>query len=255
MITFLHNFNNILGFIWFVGGLLLLPFNSAIIGILVFGIWRKMEYNEWVHICRPIWALQMVWNLIFFSIGFSFHHIQESEETNKISYTLTEEILPENYSHDPDFTKKWNWHFYRNTDKGQVEIDDHSKDATPFQKAFYADDFDARHGDGLDPQGLHVNAHWEYGIFWLGKWIPDEGGSEALQDKFHELPFDEAIAYINRLNTTHNFGEDILYSLLLSVICPFFPMLLEVFGPPLLVTCLFILGKNKFVSMIKSIRK
>jgi hypothetical protein len=256
MITLIHNFNNVLLLIWFIGGILLLPFNSVIVGSSVAGIY-KIEQDRWWQICRPIWALQMVWNLVFFSISLSLGYTEKEQKAKEITYTLTRgrphlyagveggsgEYAPK-YSINPD---EWDWHFYRQTAKGKKEIDDLSEEATPFQKAIndntfhmISDDPDNTDNTSLPYQGLHVSSRSSNAEKWFA---------------FDHLPYEEATAYIDHLNTTrtheYTITQDILYSLLLAVVLPFFPFLLEVLGPPFLFMCLLILGKNKLLGMLK----
>jgi hypothetical protein len=202
----INHFLEGLTWVWIIGGILLLPLNSFV-GTFLISIWLKIDPKTWLErVMAPSWILQIIWNLIFFSIS-SF---LGSTETGKISYTLVRKTEARADAMRP--TKKtWEYHFYSNN--GKTEIPNDSEQATPFQKLLEAS----------NPIGLEENQ--AYGV--------------NLMVKLDDLSEKEVRAYIDQYNTAH--GDNPVLGFFISVIyavaCPFLCMLGEAFVIAFVVFC------------------
>jgi hypothetical protein len=158
---------------------------------------------------RRIWALQIVWNFVFFSTV----ALLTGLENGKTTYTLTPGERPAFLNNDPP-EKFWDYHFYAETfDGAKKEIGDDSEKATAFQKAI----------TGRDDNPRGVNAEVE------------------LEMEFNALPSEaEARAYIDHYNAAHGDGPGggfwgnlvggFFVSLLVAAVCPFLWMFAEALG-------------------------
>src|SRR5260221_2605490 len=201
-----HAFLEVFTWIWIIGGILLLPFNSLISGglfCLKFGI----DHDAWFRFIKKLCVLQIAWNLVFLFTSLFLGYA----EKGKITYTLTRT--------QPDLDLNvhiWDYQFYCETAKGKTEISEDDPKATPFQKAMFATGY----GEGLDPKGLHVPTRIDN---LTGK--PDyvDTSSTYLRYKFYELSYDEASAYIDRYNAIHNTNpvQDIMLVIVSAVVAPF----------------------------------
>jgi hypothetical protein len=109
-----------LTWIWFAGGVLLIPFNTLVPGFLLslrFGI----DYAVWIRWVKLSWVCQIIWNIVFFSASLILGYA----ETGKVEYSL-KRTHPEGF---PELNV-WTYRFYSNG----KEIADDSEKATPFQR-------------------------------------------------------------------------------------------------------------------------
>jgi hypothetical protein len=209
--------------VWIIGGILLLPLNSFV-GTFLICLWLKIDPKTWLErVMTPSWILQIVWNLIFFSISLLGSTALESEK-GKITYTLTRGEM-ENWGGDEKIANGkyalwhfnpnvWNFHFYHETDKGKTEIDNFSEEATPFQKAY----IEVGIKEGLNPEGLHDV------VFSDGSVAHGDGDKIEKRIAFDALSEDEARAYIEHYNTPHPvnyFFSGLLPMIIGAVIAPF----------------------------------
>jgi hypothetical protein len=230
----INHFMEGLTWVWIICGILLLPLNSFV-GLSLIPLWLKIDSEVWLkRVVIPSWILQIAWNLVFFSIGLLCSTALENEK-GKITYTLTQG-RQENWGvgegkyalwhFNPDV---WDFHFYRETDKGKTEIDTYSEEATPFQKAY---------GDtntGLDPEGLY-NVRYSDGSLLNVKEADRTGRIVA----FDNLSEEEARAYIEHYNAPHparHFFEGILPMIVGAVLAPFAWIFGEAFVIAFIVFC------------------
>jgi len=230
----MNTFCEVVVWIWIIIGILLLPVNSFV-GTFLISIWLKIDTDTWLHrVMIPSWILQIVWNLVVFSILLLGSTALESEK-GKITYTLTrgtwenwnvDKTLPPNHF-NPDV---WDFHFYKETAKGKTEIDPFSEEATPFQKAYSESGIEK----GLDPEGLKDV------VFSDGSVAHSDGGIIDKIIAFDNLSEDEARAYIDRYNTPHPVGfffSGIFPMIIVSVLAPFVWMIGEAFVIAFIVFC------------------
>jgi hypothetical protein len=228
----LQAFLAFLAVVWIIGGVLVLPFNSAVLGGVLAAVYDIPE-DRWWAVSRWVWAVQMVWNFIFALIGIFLGHIEANAIQSKITYTLTRG-RQENwgigegkyaiYHWNPDV---WDWRFYRETAAGLVAIDDYAGDATPFQKATHDTSlvFEGEKDPGLEIKGLHLDPNGRQ-------------DTVARLVAFDELPYEEAIAYIDAYNAAHSTdpahedypGQSFLAALIFAVVTPFFWFTMECIG-------------------------
>src|SRR5258707_6264601 len=115
-----HAFLEVFTWIWIIGGILLLPFNSLISGglfCLKFGI----NHDAWFRFVKKLWVLQIAWNLVFLFTSLFLGYA----EKGKITYTLTQLTIPPLTEYDHGI-EKWAYHFYSETAKGKIEISEDS---------------------------------------------------------------------------------------------------------------------------------
>jgi hypothetical protein len=187
MNTFLEFLTNI----WMIGGFLLLPFNSLAAGFLIC-LKFQLNYGSWLLVVKKLWILQIVWNLLFFSISVFTHDAAKS----KITYTLTRVAASRERT-------EWEYHFY---DEKKEEIANGSREATPFQKRLEAS----------NPIGIE----------------DEEGYGVNLKLKLDDLPYEEACQFIDNFNAKHrDFTpfQDVCYVIIFSAICPFLYTFSEAF--------------------------
>jgi hypothetical protein len=226
----MRTFFEVFTWIWIIGGILLLPFNSLFCGFL---ICTKCQLNmdRWFGIVKGIWVLQIVWNLVFFSISLCGSTAIEAGKS-KVTYTLTQE------TDRTDGEQTWKYHFYR-PGSPATEISDEAEDATPFQKAYNDTNFQS---DGLPSKGL------------IRCRFPD--GSIAPSDDhdrlgkiiaFNNLSEEEARTYIDLVNTPHPtsfFFSGIFPMIIVSVIAPF----LYTFAEALVLSAILLIISNPLLA-------
>jgi hypothetical protein len=199
----LATFRDGLLIVWFIGGILLIPFNSLSLGFLI-TLYFNLDYDRWNECVKALWVLQILWNLVFMYTGVILEHVIGAEK-GEITYDLVA-THPDEY---PDLNI-WDYRFYyKKADGSYTKIENDSKDATPFQKAMDTQ-FEIDPENGLDPEGLHA-----------GK---NDTSHTWLVEKFNELPEGEARAYIDRYNKTHSgnsLAEDIFFPLIFAAVAPF----------------------------------
>jgi len=127
-----------LAIVFGIGGVLMLPFNSVIIGAFV-SLFLGVKHEVWMEAAKRLWVLQILWNLLFLGIGVSIKHAEGPTYTltridRPLSPETRSEILKEeregwaserdkHYLHD----KVWE---YQETTK--------SKEMSPFQRGLNA---------------------------------------------------------------------------------------------------------------------
>ena len=238
----MRTFFEVFTWIWIIGGILLLPFNSLFCGFLICTK-CKLDMDRWFGIVKGVWVLQIVWNLVFFSISLCGSTALEAEK-GKITYTLTRGEM-ENigigdgkyaiWKFNPDV---WDFHFYKETAKGKTEIDPFSEEATPFQKAYWETGIEK----GLDPEGL-PNVRYSDGSL-LKVREADKTGKIIAFDACSE---EEARAYIDRYNTPHPasfFFSGIFPLIIVSVIAPF----LYTFAEALVLSAILLIISNPLLA-------
>jgi hypothetical protein len=185
-----------------------------------------------------IWVLQIAWNLVFFLTSVFLGYAEKAEKGSSTTYTLTrgkmenigqdEKIANGKYAiwkFNPDV---WVFNFYR----GGKELPIDSKEATPFQKAYY----DYSYGGGLDPKGLPVVV------------FPDgsKTSHESVGMKIYEFDaFDEgeARAYIDHINATAD-ATNPVQAIFASIIGAFLFPFLYTFAECLVVASILICVTN-----------
>jgi hypothetical protein len=196
-------FGYVLSTVWFIGGILLIPFNSLTLGGLIC-LYFNLDYDRWQERVKALWALQIVWNLIFIYICVILAGAVGAGK-GRITYDLVA-THPDDY---PDLNI-WEYRFYYEKDGAYTPIANDSKEATPFQKTMEATGYISEE-EGLDPEGLHG-----------GK---NDTSQSWLKGKFNELSEAEARAYIDRYNSTHGHENPALeyfaYPLIFAFVAPF----------------------------------
>jgi hypothetical protein len=199
-----HTLSEFLAWIWIGGGVLLIPFNMLFPSFLA-SLYFKVDYRTWTNYIKISWFLQIIWNLIIFSTGFSL----TGAEKGKIDYSLTRKSETNWIPNEPAI-QSWEYHFYSNGVGGKKEISTDSNLATPFQEAIAATGW-IPEGKGLSVEGLHASRE------------EIDGGQTGLIGAFNELSYSEARAYIDKYNAAHEstpFGT-IFLLIVVAVICPF----------------------------------
>jgi hypothetical protein len=203
---------DVLAWIWIIGGILLLPFNSLVCAFLICTKFQ-LNFDFWMGIVKRIWVLQIVWNLVFFSFSLLFGGAAKTEK-GPITYTLTQQAttLGDN---------EWQFHFYQ----GGKEIKDGSEEATPFQKAYYDTSINFKEDGytGLNPKGLpHI-------VYPDGSKTGDSNIDKHIA--FDNLSEEEARTYIDACNTVSGTNplEGIFFTLVASAVCPFLYTFAEAF--------------------------
>jgi hypothetical protein len=208
---------NTFTWVWISGGILLIPLNSFT-GTFLICLWLKIEPETWLErVMIPSWILQVIWNLVYFSVSLLGSTALGSEK-GKITYTLIrgrqenwggdEKIANGKYAiwhFNPDV---WDFHFYHD----KTEIDTYSEEATPFQKAYINND------SGLDPKGLRD------AVYPDGSVAHSDGEKVEKILAFDALSENEARAYIEGYNTPHpgsHFLNGILPVIIASFLAPF----------------------------------
>jgi hypothetical protein len=213
----INHFMEGLTWVWVICGILLLPLNSFV-GTFFICLWLKIKPETWLErVMTPSWILQILWNLVFFSIGLLCSTALENDK-GKITYTLTRNQI----SLDSNV---WDFHFYRETDKGKTEIDTYSEEATPFQKAYVG--LASGSEGGLDPKGLHDVEYSDGSVLKV-----EEEGTAGKRIAFNALSEAEARTYIDHYNIPHPvnyFFSGLLPMIVGAVIFPFLWMLGEAF--------------------------
>ena len=215
--------------LWFSGGILLLPVNSSLCG-MVFCLQLNIGDKLWSSFRMQVFAFQIVFNFFFFLLLLFLGSFEKAEK-GRISYDLKRAVLDSTGNPLPaNEEQPWEFHFYHEKNGQYKEIPLGADDATPFQKAYIDSDFAS---GGLPSKGL-IRCRFSDGSIAPS----DDKDRIGKIVAFNNLSEEEARTYIDRCNTPepplNAFGEGVLACVIGSFFFTFFVTLCETFGIGLL---------------------